>query len=50
MTRDATASPESNAPPAGSGFVLPLVVSTVLALFWGGYTIWVSLEILSLHP
>ena len=50
MTHDASASPEINAPPAGSGFLLPLIVSIMLALLWGGYTIWFSLEILSLRP
>jgi hypothetical protein len=37
-----------NAAPYGSGYLLPLIGSIALALIWGGYTIWVSLEIISL--
>jgi len=50
MTRDVTASADVNAPPYGSGYMLPLVASIVLALIWGAYTIWVSLEIISMRP
>ena len=45
----AHASPDLNAPPSGGGYLLPLVASIALALIWGGYTLWVSLEILSMR-
>ena len=50
MTHDVTASTNINAAPAGSGYLLPLVASIVLTLVWGAYTIWVSLEILTVTP
>ena len=50
MTHDVIASPDINAPPAGSGYMLPLAASIVLTLIWGAYTIWVSVEIISMRP
>jgi len=49
MTHDAVA-PSQTASIESGGYVLPLIASIVLMLVWGAYTIWVSLEILSLAP
>ncbi len=49
MTHDTIAAPNINAAPAGSGYLLPLAASIVLAFVWGAYTIWVSLEIISMR-
>ena len=50
MSRNASAAPDPNAPPPGKGYLLPLAASIALALIWGGYTLWVSLEIIAMRP
>ena len=49
MTHGTLASSQAASVESG-GYVLPLIASIVLALAWGAYTIWVSLEILSQAP
>jgi hypothetical protein len=49
MTHEALSTSQTSSVEAG-GYVLPLIASMVLTLVWGAYTVWVSLEIVSLHP
>jgi hypothetical protein len=48
MTHDAV-TPSQTPSIEGSGYLLPLAASVVLMFVWGAYTIWVTLEIISLH-
>ncbi len=49
MSCAVSAGANANASPSGTGQVLPLVASIVLASIWGSYTIWVSFEIIAMR-